>query len=207
MSTACRNVQGDVFFLTRGIKEEEDFRKLKEFMKSLIRKTTQQNELRVGLMQFTSESRLEFPLKPSTSMEEMISAIDEMEQMTGNTDLGNALENVLQYFDETEGGRPHAGQKLIVITDRKSDDKVKGPAKALREKGVVIYAINVGGDSDHLAVISNSEDRVYNVRDFDALKDLEAKFVSKVCENGKRSLRLFQKVTRLYVYNIFEPLG
>ncbi|XP_037310495.2 collagen alpha-6(VI) chain-like [Pungitius pungitius] len=183
---ACRNIQGDVFFLidsSYGIKEE-DFQTMKEFLKSLIRKTAQHNELQVGLMQFGSESRLEFALKPSGRMEEMILGIDEMEQVDGDTYLGKALESALQYFNEDEGGKPHTGQKLIVITDSKSADQVKGPAKALRDKGVVVHAIGVAeADTDQLAEISNSLDRVYNVRDFDALKDLEGRFVSKVCEN------------------------
>ncbi|KAM8869610.1 collagen alpha-6(VI) chain-like isoform 2-T3 [Spinachia spinachia] len=181
---ACRNVQGDVFFLTDSSsgKNDEDFRKLKEFMKSLIRKTTEQNELQIGLMQFSSESRLEFAFKPSKETEEMISAIDGMEQMNGDTNLGNALTNVLQYFTENRGGRPETGQKLIVISNTKSTDEVRGPAKALRDMGVAIYAINVAeGDSDQLEEISVH--RVYEARDFDALKDLEGEFVSKVCEN------------------------
>ncbi|KAI4790340.1 hypothetical protein KUCAC02_034696 [Chaenocephalus aceratus] len=105
--------------------------------------------------------------------------------MNGGTSTGKAITEVSKYFDAARGGRPGMIQNLIVITDGKAQDNVRGPAEALREKGVVIYSI--GGKNHNptqLKEISGDSHRVYSVKDFDALKDLEAQVSSKICERG-----------------------
>ncbi|XP_074510388.1 collagen alpha-6(VI) chain-like isoform X2 [Sebastes fasciatus] len=183
---ACRDVQGDIFFLTVSSESisEEDFQKMKKFMKSVISKfPIGQNKVHVGVMQFSTKYKLELPLHSSNSIDDISNAIDKMQQMREGTDIGKAITEVSQYFDATRGGRPDLSQRLIVITDRQSRDEVKGPAEALRAKGVVVYAIGlVEAKTTQLVEISGSKDRVYAEKDFDALKDLESQVALDVCK-------------------------
>ncbi|KAF1388523.1 hypothetical protein PFLUV_G00091150 [Perca fluviatilis] len=184
----CRDIQGDIFFLADGSESisKDDFKKMKEFMKAVISKpTNEQNKVHVGLMQFSTDNRLELPLSRYYSREGILKAIDDMEQLDQGTLTGKALTKVSQYFDKTNGGRPDVSQRLIVLTDGEAKDEVIGPAEALRKKGVVIYAIGVvDANTTQLADISGSTDRVYSEKDFDALKDLESQVALDLCQKN-----------------------
>ncbi|XP_035862083.1 collagen alpha-3(VI) chain-like [Sander lucioperca] len=182
---ACRDIQGDICFLADGSESisKSDFIKMKEFMKAVISKSAiEQNKVHVGLMQFSTDNRLEFPLTRYYSREEILKAIDNMKQLDQGTLTGKALTEVSQYFDKTNGGRPDISQRLIVITDGEAKDEVIGPADALRKKGVVVYAIGVvDANTTQLGEIAGSLDRVYSEKNFDALKDLESQVALELC--------------------------
>uniref|UniRef100_A0A3B4X5C5 VWFA domain-containing protein n=1 Tax=Seriola lalandi dorsalis TaxID=1841481 RepID=A0A3B4X5C5_SERLL len=197
--TTCKDIPGDLLFLidSSGSINQQDYEKMKEFMKSVIKKSAiGQNEVHVGVMQFSTVQKLEFPLNRYYSKEEMSKAIDNMLQIGGGTHTGGAITDVSQYFDASRGGRPDLRQRLVVITDGEAQDQVKGPAMALRDKGVLVYAIGVvDANTTQLLEISGSPDRMYAERDFDALKDLESQLALELCdpERGESRLGLPQK--------------
>uniref|UniRef100_A0A8P4KC81 VWFA domain-containing protein n=1 Tax=Dicentrarchus labrax TaxID=13489 RepID=A0A8P4KC81_DICLA len=188
----CKDILGDVFFLTDSSESisDEDYKKMKNFMKSVISMSAVgQNELHVGVMQFSSNFKLEFPLNQYYSKEEMWKAIDNMKHIKEGTLTGNAITEVSKYFKETSGGRSNLRQWLIVITDGESQDSVIGPAAALRAKGVLVYAIGVGkAITSQLVEITDSSERVFTESNFDGLKDLEKKVALKLCDptRGKK---------------------
>uniref|UniRef100_UPI003AACB419 collagen alpha-6(VI) chain-like n=1 Tax=Centroberyx gerrardi TaxID=166262 RepID=UPI003AACB419 len=157
---------------------------MKDFMKSVITKSViGQNQVHIGVMQYSTIQRLEFPLNRYYDKGEMTKAIDDMQQLGGGTLTGGAISDVSQYFNVFRGGRPDLRQRLILITDGESQDEVKGPAEALRAKGVMIYAIGVvNANTTQLLEISGSQDRMYAERDFDALKDLESEVAMELCD-------------------------
>nr|XP_033497526.1 collagen alpha-6(VI) chain-like isoform X1 [Epinephelus lanceolatus] len=183
---ACKDIPGDLLFLidSSGSIYPQDYNKMKEFMKSVIsRSIIGQNEVHVGVMQFSATQQLAFPLNRYYSKEEMSQAIDGMQQIGGGTHTGGAITDVSQYFDANRGGRPGMRQRLVVITDGEAQDEVKGPAEALRAKGVVIYAIGVvDANTTQLLEISGSPNRMYAESDFDALKDLESQVAMELCD-------------------------
>lgn len=186
MSTVCKDIPGDLIFLidSSGSIYPEDYKKMKDFMKSVISKSViGQNEVHVGIMQFSTIQQLAFALNNYYTKEDMFRAIDGMQQIGGGTHTGEAITDVSQYFDPVRGGRPDLRQRLVVITDGEAQDEVKGPAAALRAKGVVVYAIGVvDANTTQLLEISGSTDRVYAERDFDALKDLESQVALELCD-------------------------
>lgn len=183
---ACKDIPGDLLFLidSSGSIYPDDYQKMKDFMKSVISKSVVgQNEVHVGVMQFSTVQQLEFPLNRYYSKEEMSKAINDMQQIGGGTHTGEAITDVSQYFDTSKGGRPDLRQRLVVVTDGEAQDAVKGPAEALRAKGVVVYAIGVvDANTTQLLEISGSPDRVYTERNFDALKDLEGQVAMELCD-------------------------
>uniref|UniRef100_A0A3P9I2W2 VWFA domain-containing protein n=1 Tax=Oryzias latipes TaxID=8090 RepID=A0A3P9I2W2_ORYLA len=180
------DLSGDLVFLidSSGSIYPQDYEKMKDFMKFVIsRSFIGRNEVHVGVLQFSSSPQPEFDLRSFFSKEEMLQAIDGMQQLGGGTLTGDALTAVSQYFDSALGGRPHLQQRLVVVTDGQAQDEVRGPAEALREKGVKIYAIGVvDANTTQLLEISGSHDRMYSGRDFDALKDLESLLALQLCD-------------------------
>ncbi|XP_029928332.1 collagen alpha-6(VI) chain-like [Myripristis murdjan] len=186
---ACKDVPSDLLFLidSSGSINPGDYQKMKDFMKSVVSKSNvRQNDVHIGIMQFSTVQMLQFPLNRYYDKDDMWKAIDAMRQIGGGTHTGAAITAVSQYFSATQGGREDLKQRLIVITDGEATDEVKSPAEALRAKGVVIYAIGVvNANTTQLLEISGSQDRVYSERDFDALKDLESELAMEICDPGR----------------------
>lgn len=189
---------------------------MKDFMKEVVRKSAVgQNEVHIGAMQYSTVQRLGFPLNSYYTKDEMIDAIDKLQQIGGGTHTGEAIDQVSQYFDIDRGGRPHEKRRLVVITDGESQDQVKGPAKRLRAKGVLVYAIGVeDANSAELLDISGSPDRMFVGRDFDALKELENKVSMEICDpkRGRKSHSypvefhdVFYKCLLLISLLLFQP--
>lgn len=162
----------------------EDYQKMKDFMKALVQKSNVgKDQVHIGVLQYSTEQKLEFPLVQVYTKEQLSAAVDAMWQMGGGTHTGEAIAVVSQYFDALNGGRPALRQSLVVITDGESQDEVKKPAEALRAKGVVVYAIGVvAANTSQLLEISGDPNRMYAGRDFDALKDLEKQMALELCD-------------------------
>ncbi|KAM9851920.1 collagen alpha-6(VI) chain-like [Aulostomus maculatus] len=186
---ACKEVPGDIIFLidSSGSIYPQDYEKMKDFVKSIISKSNiGQNEVHVGVIQFSTVQQLLFPLNRYYTKDDMLKAIDSMQQVGGGTLTGEAIRDLSQYFDPARGGRPGMRQSLVVITDGEAQDEVKGPAAALRDNGVIIYAIGVvDANTTQLREISGSTERVYAERDFDALKDLEKEITLELCDPNR----------------------
>lgn len=170
----------------------EDSEKMKDFMKSVISTSfVGQDNVRIGVMQFSSTQEVEFNLNRYFTKNGILEAVDAMRQKGGGTLTGRAISEVSQYFSPAQGGRPELQQRLVVITDGEAQDEVKAPAEALRAKGVLVYAIGVmEANTTQLLEISGSPNRIYAERDFDALKDLERQLSLELCdpERGKENI-------------------
>ncbi|XP_060778327.1 collagen alpha-6(VI) chain-like isoform X2 [Neoarius graeffei] len=182
---ACKNMLADVIFLVDGSWsiDPEDFSKMKKFMNTIISKSIiGKDSVQVGVVQFSSHSKAEFALNTFSDKREMQQAVNDMQQLGGGTMTGSALQFVTKYFNPPEGGRPSTPQFLIVITDGESQEAVAQPAKLLREKGIIIYAIGVlNANSAQLREISGTQDNVYIERDFDSLGFLDKDLLLKIC--------------------------
>ncbi|XP_019719267.1 collagen alpha-6(VI) chain isoform X3 [Hippocampus comes] len=182
----CKDVPGDLLFLvdSSGSIYPQDYEKMKDFMKSVVGKSNiGQSDVHVGVMQFSTIQQLVFPLNRHFTKDQMLQAIDGMQQIGGGTNTGEAIAALSPYFDASQGGRPGVRQRMVVVTDGESQDNVKIPAAALRRKGVVAYAIGVmDANTTQLLEITGSPERVFAERDFDALKDLESQVAMEICD-------------------------
>lgn len=135
-----------------------------------------------GVVQFSTDPKVELALTQFPDKLQMQQAINDMQQLGGGTMTGGALRVLSKYFGQEQGGRPNIPQILIVITDGESQDAVAQPAQALRDKGIVIYAIGVlNANSTQLREISGTPENVYMERDFDALDFLDKELLLKIC--------------------------
>ncbi|XP_069762839.1 collagen alpha-6(VI) chain-like [Narcine bancroftii] len=156
---------------------------MKNFIETLINKTeVGKSRVQIGVIQFSTQTRLEFRLDQYSEKKELLKGLNDIEQLNEETSTGRALKFTIDYFDSSQGGRPGERQYLIVITDGKAQDEVATPAKAIREKGINIFAIGIfNANNSQLVDIAGSQDKVYHAENFDALKDLDKLISFEVC--------------------------
>ncbi|XP_021530038.2 collagen alpha-4(VI) chain-like isoform X2 [Aotus nancymaae] len=185
-SEACKNSKADIVFLIDGSESisPEDFERMKRFVEIMVNQSNIGTDgIQIGLLQFSSTPQEEFRLNRYSSKVDIYNAIFDVQQMRDGTRTGKALNFTLPFFDSSKGGRPSVQQYLIVITDGVAQDNVIIPAKALRDKNIIIFAIGVGeAKKSQLLEITNDEDKVYYDVDFEVLQNLEKEILSKVCD-------------------------
>ncbi|KAM7382826.1 hypothetical protein PAMP_002532 [Pampus punctatissimus] len=195
----CKYTEGDLFFLidSSGSINPPDYRKMKDFMISVINKSNiGQDMFRVGVMQFSTTQKLEFSLDTYYKKDEMLIAINNTHQLGGGTHTGEAIKKLSGYF---HANKPHQRKMLIVITDGESQDDVKEPAETLRANGVMIYVIGVvNANITQLEEISGSKDRVYTGENFDALEDFENELALELCD-PKRDCKKTEKADIIFL--------
>ncbi|XP_072582899.1 collagen alpha-4(VI) chain-like [Vulpes vulpes] len=184
-SETCKNRQADIIFLIDGSESisPNDFEKMKGFVKRMVNQANiGADEIQIGLLQFSSSPQEEFRLNQYSSKADIHRAISKVVQMNDGTRTGKALTFTLPFFDSSRGGRPNVHQYLIVITDGVAQDDVAIPAKALRDRNIVIFAIGVGeAKSAQLLQITDDVQKVYYEENFESLQNLEKKILLKVC--------------------------
>ncbi|VFV31089.1 Hypothetical predicted protein [Lynx pardinus] len=184
-SESCKNRQADIIFLIDGSESISaiNFEKMKGFMKRMVNHANiGADEIQIGLLQFSSTPQEEFRLNQYSSKVDIHRAISDVQQMNHGTYTGKALTFTLPFFDSPRGGRPSVHQYLIVITDGVALDNVAIPAKALRDRNIIIFAIGVGAaKSAQLLEITNDPQKVYYEENFESLQNLEKKILLKVC--------------------------
>lgn len=94
---------------------------------------------RVGLVQYSSRVRTEFPLNKYHSAQEIKRAVMDMEYMEKGTMTGLALKHMVEHsFSEQEGARPlsHNIPRIgLVFTDGRSQDDISEWARRAKESG------------------------------------------------------------------------
>uniref|UniRef100_A0A8B9QJ18 VWFA domain-containing protein n=1 Tax=Apteryx owenii TaxID=8824 RepID=A0A8B9QJ18_APTOW len=186
----CKNLRADIVFLVDSSKSirPAEFQKVKDFMQSFVTKVdVGLDNVRIGLLQFSSEIREEFQLDRYSTMTDLQRAIQEMQQIKTRTLTGKALTFAASYFDRYRGGRPELKQYLIVITDGKSQDPVKIPARAIRDKGITIYAIDMlKANNSQLLEIVGTQDKVFFENNLDFLeKHIRFEILCEKSQPGK----------------------
>lgn len=179
--------EADIYFLIdeSGSIVEKEFQLMKKFiLEFLLMFHIGQKHVRVGLVKFSSEPKLEFNLVDTTDRASLDTAVDKVYLDGGGTNIGTALTYMQSRFQESVTSRPgpEIPRILIVITDGKSQDEVETPAKLLREQGVNIYTIGVrGANQEELIEISGDAKKTFTVNNFDALFPIKDDIVQNMC--------------------------
>ncbi|XP_029394291.1 collagen alpha-3(VI) chain isoform X2 [Mus pahari] len=139
---------------------------------------------RVAVIQFSEDSKMEFPLNAHFSKDEVQNAVRRLRPKGGNqVYIGNALEYVLKnIFQRPLGSRIEEGvpQFLVLISSGKSDDEVYDSAVELKQFGVAPLTIARHTDQEELVKISLSPEYVYSVSTFRELPRLEQKLLTPI---------------------------
>ncbi|KTG32498.1 hypothetical protein cypCar_00018712 [Cyprinus carpio] len=165
-----------------------DFREVKMFMHTFVDGLDiDMKKVQVGIAQFSTDPHKEFLIGDYANKAELFKKIDNLPYRTGGTYMGKAM-NFLRdnYFTSAGGSRINekVPQIVVVITDGDSADDIKGPARDLRQMGIIIFAIGVGPTNmTELKAIANSppERFVVNIDNYQALQGLTTTVKETVC--------------------------
>ncbi|KAL8165475.1 UNVERIFIED_CONTAM: hypothetical protein K2H54_045826, partial [Gekko kuhli] len=138
-------VHADLVFLIDGSNSigYGNFTIAKDFLKELLDQISYNQDMQVGMAQFSNTYKEEFPLHGNSNKPELKDKISKVSMLEGSqTFIGNALKEVKAFFSPPRRRVTRDIQPmLLVITDGDSHDEVAQPAEDLRKEGVDIYAI------------------------------------------------------------------
>ncbi|XP_007665886.2 von Willebrand factor A domain-containing protein 2 [Ornithorhynchus anatinus] len=127
------------------------------------------DRVRVGAVQFSVASWLEFPLDSCLTRQEAKDKIKKIVFRGGSTETGLALKYIL--WKGFPGGRnASVPQILILITDGKSQGNVTVPAQQLKDRGITVFAVGVRfprWEELHLLASEPNEQHVLFAEDVD----------------------------------------
>ncbi|EDO30062.1 predicted protein, partial [Nematostella vectensis] len=135
----------------------QDFEQIKEVVKTIYRGfPVSRDGTHVGVAIYGDDTNIVFDPKTYYTVGEMDNAVDSAPYPGGLSNAGSALSDVkTKIFDKsrrpelflTQGraGIPHV---LVVISGGKSDDDVIGPARSLRDAGVLVVGLALGKAAD-----------------------------------------------------------
>ena len=185
----CKKKEIDITFLidSSGSIPEDDFIKMKDFVKSIITPVdVQAPYTRIGLATFESSTSVQQTW--TFDRQTALSTLDAIPHTKGGTKLGKALNIVRNEFFNDR--RPLANSVLVVLTDGKSSDSVQANADKLRALGVTIFAIGINQPSNpnaidqvQLSQIADSSNYMYVTPSFDALNAISKEFTEKICDD------------------------
>lgn len=181
-----------------------DFREVKTFMRTFVDGLDiDTKKVQVGLAQFSTDPHKEFLIGDYTNKADLFKKIENLPYRTGGTYMGKAMNFLKDNYFTTAGGSridEKVPQVVVVVTDGDSADDIKGPARELRQKGIIIFAIGVGPTNmTELKAIANSppERFVVNIDNYQALQGLTTTMKETVCilmrdqGKGKLSFNIF----------------
>lgn len=143
-STVCRGGGSgsatDLVFLIDGSKSvrPENFELVKKFINQIVDTLDVSDRLaQVGLVQYSSSIRQEFPLGRFHTKKDIKAAVRNMSYMEKGTMTGAALKYLIDNsFTVSSGARPGAQKVGIVFTDGRSQDYINDAARKAKDLGM-----------------------------------------------------------------------
>ncbi|XP_041056047.1 uncharacterized protein LOC121284611 isoform X1 [Carcharodon carcharias] len=177
----------DIVFLIDGSPGMgRSFPLVREFLNKIIQEfDIGPDKDQVAVVQYSSDSRVEFGLNIHSTKDEVLDAIKKLRLKTGRPlNTGAALDYVTRnVFTPSAGGRGDAGasQILVLITAGKSRDDVGQAADAVKQAGIVPIAIGAkSADMLELQQIVYESNFILKLRDFRELPSIQKELISKV---------------------------
>ncbi|KAJ8412139.1 hypothetical protein AAFF_G00144060 [Aldrovandia affinis] len=187
----CRSANIDLVLLIDGSKSvrPQNFELVKQFVNQVVDSLdVSAHGTRIGLVQYSSRVRTEFPLSLYQSAEDIKTAVMKVEYMEKGTMTGLALKHMVENsFSESEGARaanrniPRVG---LVFTDGRSQDDITEWAKKAKEAGITMYAVGVGkAVEDELREIASEplEKHFFYTTDFTAINQIAENLKLNIC--------------------------
>ncbi|XP_074532289.1 matrilin-4 [Halichoeres trimaculatus] len=187
----CKSANIDLVLLIDGSKSvrPQNFELVKKFVNQVVDSLdVSAHGTRVGLVQYSSRVRTEFPLNMYQTADEIKAAVMKVDYMEKGTMTGLALKHMVENsFSEAEGARPSSRNIPrigLVFTDGRSQDDITEYAKKAKEAGITMYAVGVGkAVEDELREIASEpvDKHFYYTADFTAISTIAENLKLNVC--------------------------
>ncbi|KAK2500102.1 hypothetical protein MC885_011943 [Smutsia gigantea] len=196
----CRPRPTDLVFVvdsSRSVRPVE-FEKVKVFLSQVIESLeVGPNATRVGLVNYASTVKQEFPLRAHGSKAALLQAVRHIQPLSTGTMTGLAIQfAITKVFSDAQGRRarsPDIRKVALVVTDGRPQDSVRDVSERARASGIELFAIGVGRvDKATLRQIASApqDEHVDYVESYSVFKKLSKKFqeafcmVSDLCATG-----------------------
>ncbi|XP_077191587.1 matrilin-4 [Paroedura picta] len=192
----CKTGHVDLVLVIDGSKSvrPQNFQLVKQFVNQIVDfLDVSPHGTRVGLVQYSSRVRTEFPLNQYTTAEDVKKAVQRVQYMEKGTMTGLALKHMLEHsFSEAEGARPlsqNVPRIGLVFTDGRSQDDISDWARRSKESGIVMFAVGVGKavESELREIASEPVDQHFSYSaDFNTMTHIVDNLKLNICpEEGK----------------------
>ncbi|XP_053469192.1 cartilage matrix protein [Ictalurus furcatus] len=184
--TGCNDAATDLVFLIDGSKSvrPENFELVKKWIMMIVDKLdVSDKNTHVGVVQYSSAVKQEFPLGLYNSKKGIKEAVKKIHYMERGTMTGQAINYMVdKSFSIAHGARPGAAKVGIVLTDGRSQDYIGDAARKAKESGFKMYAIGVGSAvEDELKLIASDPENYFYTADFKAIKEIGTKLQINTC--------------------------
>ncbi|NWR95809.1 MATN1 protein, partial [Furnarius figulus] len=189
--SACSGGLGsalDLVFLIDGSKSvrPENFELVKKFINQIVDSLeVSDKQAQVGLVQYSSSVRQEFPLGQFKNKKDIKAAVKKMSYMEKGTMTGQALKYLVDSsFTIINGARPGVPKVGIVFTDGRSQDYITDAAKKAKDSGFRMFAVGVGNAvEDELREIASEPvaEHYFYTADFRTISKIGKKLQMKIC--------------------------
>ncbi|XP_056876913.1 cartilage matrix protein isoform X1 [Takifugu flavidus] len=186
----CSNAPTDVVFLIDGSKSvrPENFELVKKWINQIIDKLdVSDNKAHVGLVQYSSSVKQEFPLGRYNNKKDLKDAVKKMAYMERGTMTGQALRYLTDNsFGPGQGARPGVTKVGIVFTDGRSQDYIGDAAKKAKDQGFKMYAVGVGNAvEEELKEIASepTAEHYFYTADFKTITQIAKKLQINICND------------------------
>ena len=177
----------DVVFLLDGSDATRNgFPAVRDFVQRVVETlSVDDNKDRVSVVQYSRDQAVHFYLNTDMTKSQILDTVRGLTHKGGRTlNTGAALQYVMyNVFTASAGSRRLEGvpQVLILISGGKSSDSVDEPASALKQLGVLTFAIGTrNSDSKELQKISQDPSKTLSVSEFTDLPSVHKTLQSSV---------------------------
>ncbi|XP_062897122.1 matrilin-4 [Mobula hypostoma] len=188
----CSRANIDLVFVIDGSKSvrPENFEVVKKFVNNIVDALDVSTQgTRVGLVQYSSTVRTEFPLGKHSTTEALKSAVNGVQYMEKGTMTGLALKHMVENSFTAAGGArlmaenyPRVG---VVFTDGRSQDSISEWSKKAKDAGITMYAVGIGkAVEDELREIASDpvDQHFFYASDFSAIDQIAENLKLNICE-------------------------
>ncbi|XP_007893179.1 cartilage matrix protein [Callorhinchus milii] len=187
----CRTRPTDMIFIidsSRSVRPHE-FEQVKVFVSKVIESLDiGQNATRVGVVNYASTVKNEFPLKAHFTKASLLRAVSQIQPLSTGTMTGLAIHFAANVaFSGIQGARTRSSEVskiAIIVTDGRPQDLVQEAATRAKESGIEFFAIGVGrAELNSLREIASEplEEHLDYVESYSAIEKLSKKFQEAFC--------------------------
>lgn len=191
---SCKRTEvADIMFLVDGSASitSSQFTIMQRFMESLVNDSVVgKDQVQFGAVVYSTDPKEQFFLNTYSTKTDVRKAIFNMKRIKGFTYTATALNYTHERFGVQYGGRPTVTKILVLITDGETTKydrpKLEPAAKALKNDGIVVFAVGVGNANvEELKLIAGAPDRWFMVTNYTGLEQLHDNITHIVCNNSK----------------------